>query len=164
MNTKVKVTADPAGNVVILSKNNPEWGHIRVEQERLVTDDRGFARVKKITALIPGLVSDLKKIGWKAGQEVEGRIIFKEQLTPFNTKEPERDYKMAGKTGIPCCIDGEPIYRKTFYKEDSNAKDVQILDANGDVALHTNGDAIKAAYKALAENADAEAQGNLGTM
>jgi hypothetical protein len=164
MNKKVRVTADEAGNVVIPSKNNTEWGHIRLEQERMVTDDRGFARIKKITALMPGLVSDLTRLGWKAGQEVEGKIIFREQLTPFNTKEPERDYKMAGKTNIPCCIHGEPIYRKTFYKEDANAKDVHILDANGEIVLHTNGDAIRAAYKAMAEKATTETEGGLGTM
>ena len=34
MNSKVKVTADELGNVVVISKNNPEWGHIRLEQVR----------------------------------------------------------------------------------------------------------------------------------
>lgn len=166
MNKKVRVTADAAGNVVIPSKNNAEWGHIRVEQERIVTDDRGFGRLRKITALIPGLVKDLKGFGWKAGQEIEGKIIFKEQLTPFNTKDPERDYKMAGKTGIPCCIDGEPIYRKTFYKEDERAKDVQITDADGNVIPHTNGDEIRKAYEELAKTASAagEAGASLGNM
>lgn len=160
MNSKVKVTADAAGNVVVPSKNNPEWGHIRVEQDRMVTDDRGFARKKRVSALIPGLIADLKCYGWKAGQEVEGTIIFKEQLEPFNPKDPERDYKIAGKTGVVCCIDGQPIYRKTFYKEDSRAKDVHILDEDGNPVTHNNGDAIRAAYKELAEkeaNASKEA-------
>lgn len=165
MKKKVRVTADEAGNVVIPSKNNAEWGHIRVEQERIMTDDRGFARLRKISALIPGLVKDLKSFGWKAGQEIGGTIVFKEQLTPFNTKEPARDYKLAGKTGIPCCIDGEPIYRKTFYKEDENAKDVYITDANGNIIQHTNGDAIREAYKKQAEEASgSEAAGNLSNM
>lgn len=164
MNSKVKVTADAAGNVVVPSKNNPDWGHIRVEQERMVTDDRGFARNKKVTALIPGLVVDLKRYGWKAGQEVEGTIIFKEQLKPFNAKEPERDYKIAGKTKVVCCIGGEPIYRKTFYKEDPKAKDIHILDEAGNPVTHDNGDAIRAAYKELAEIEAKTAEPNMGSM
>jgi len=164
MNSKVKVTADPAGNVVIPSKNNSDWGHIRVTQERLLADDRGFVRNKTISALIPGLVVDLKRYGWKKDQEVEGTIIFKEQLTPFNTKEPERDYKVAGKTNVVCCIDGQPIYRKTFYKEDPKAKDVHILDEQGNPVSHNNGDEIKAAYKAITEKEKAAAEQGMDKM
>jgi hypothetical protein len=164
MNSKVKVTADAAGNVVVPSKNNPEWGHIRVEQDRMVTDERGFARRKKVSALIPGLIKDLKHFGFKAGQEIEGTIIFKEQLDAFNPKEPARDYKIAGKTAVVCCIDGQPIYRKTFYKEDAKAKDVHILDEEGNPMSHNNGDAIRAAYAELAEKAGAEAGDSIGTM
>lgn len=151
MKSKVIVAGDAAGNVVIPSQNNPEWGHIKVTQERILTDDRGWARDTTITALIPGAVKTLKRYGWKKGQELDGTIIFKEQLTPFNTKEPERDYKVAGKTKVVCCIDDQPIYRKTFYREDPTAKDVHILDENGNPTSHTNGDVIKAAYKELAE-------------
>lgn len=147
----VKVISDEAKNVVIPSKNNPEWGHIRVEQDRMVIDDNGFARKKRISALIPGLVKDLKAFNWKADELVSGSIIFKEQLKPFNANDPERDYKVAGKTGIVCCIDGEPIYRKTFYSTAINAQDVHILDENGAIMTHNNADAIKAAYKEIAE-------------
>ena len=66
MNSKVKVTADAIGNVVIPSKNNADWGHIRVQQERIVIDERGIARKKTVSALIPGLINDLKSFGWKA--------------------------------------------------------------------------------------------------
>ena len=162
MKSKVKVTGDATGNVVIPSKTNPEWGHIRVEQDRIVTDDRGFARRKKISALIAGTVADLKGFRWKAGQEIEGTIIFREQLTPFNPKDSGRDYKMAGKTGIVCCVYGEPIYRKTFYREDSEAKDVFIIDEHGAVVTHTNGEEIRAAYLKLAEAQETES--NMGNM
>jgi len=151
MDSKVKVTADAAGNPVIVSGNNPEWGHIKVEMDRIVIDDRGFARLKRVTALIPGKVNDLKAFGWKANQEVEGTIFFKEQLTPFNPKEPKRDYKIAGKTGIVCCLDGQPIYRKTFYNRDATTKDVHIVDEQGNVVSHNNGDDIRAAYAELKE-------------
>lgn len=140
--SKVRVTADAAGMVIIPSKNNPEWAHIRVVQDRMIVDENGFARKKTLSALIIGLVEDLKCYGWKKDQEIEGRVMFKERLEPFNTKEPDRDYKKAGKTGIVCCQDGQPIYRKNFYGL-ANATDVCVE--------HTNGDNIKAAYARLKE-------------
>lgn len=138
MDSKVKVTADETGAVIIVSKNNPEWAHIRVEQSRIVIDDNGFARRKVISALVHGTVEDLKSFNWTKGKELEGKVIFKESLDPFNVKEPERDYKVAGKTGIVCCQDGQPIYRKTFYTLNGNADDVSVA--------HTNIEDIRAAY------------------
>lgn len=139
MNSKVKVTADEVtGNVVVISKNNPDWAHIRVEQSRVVIDDNGFARKKTISALVHGTVEDLKSFGWKANQELPGKIIFKESLEPFNLNQPERDYKIAGKTGIVCCQDGQPIYRKTFYTLNTNAEDISVA--------HNNVEDIRAAY------------------
>jgi hypothetical protein len=164
MNSKVKVTADAAGNVVTPSKTNPEWGHIRVEQAKIVIDERGFARKKVISALIPGTIKDLKSFGWKANQEIEGTVIFKEQLTPFNPKEAERDYKVAGKTDVVCCIDGQPIYRKTFFKTESNAKDICIMDEQGNPVTHDNGEAIRAAYLAISEKEASEANTNIDLM
>lgn len=143
MNSKVKVTADELGNVVVISKNNPDWAHIRVEQSRVVIDDNGFARKKTISALVHGTVEDLRSFGWKANQELAGKIIFKESLEPFNLNDPNRDYKIAGKTGIVCCLDGQPIYRKTFYTLNNNAEDVAIQ--------HNNVEDIKAAYAKDAE-------------
>jgi hypothetical protein len=144
--SKVKVTADEAGNVIIVSKNNPEWAHIRLEQWRIIVDDNGFARRKPITALLHGKTEDLKSFGWKENQELAGKIIFKESLDPFNVKEPERDYKIAGKTKVICCQDGQPIYRKTFYSLKSNAEDVSVV--------HTNIEDIRAAYASEKEEKD----------
>lgn len=138
MDSKVKVTADDAGNVVIVSKNNPEWAHIRVEQNRIVVDDNGFARRKTISALVHGTVEDLKSFGWRKDQELPGKVIFKESLEPFNASDPDRDYKIAGKTKVVCCQDGQPIYRKTFYTTNMAAEDISVP--------HDNGDAIKEAY------------------
>jgi hypothetical protein len=143
MNSKVKVTADETGSVIVVSKNNPEWAHIRVEQSRIVIDDNGFARRKTISALVHGTVEDLKSFGWTKGQELPGKIIFKESLEPFNVNQPERDYKVAGKTGIVCCQDGQPIYRKTFYTLNTSAEDVSVA--------HTNIEDIRAAYAEGAE-------------
>lgn len=146
----VQVTADN-GNVVQPSKVNAKWGYIRVKQTRVVVDEQGFGRLQPVSALIHGLVKDLNRFGWKKDQALKGTIIFKEQLIPFNKKEPSRDYKIAGKSGIVCCIDGSPIYRKTFYTSDPNAQDVFILDENGNRVYHTNGDEIRLAYQDLAD-------------
>ena len=155
MNSKVKVTADKTtGAVIVVSKNNSEWAHIRVEQSRMVIDDNGFARVRTISALVHGTVEDLKAFGWKKDQELEaGKIIFKESLEPFNLTQPERDYKIAGKTGIVCCQDGQPIYRKTFYTLNSKAEDVAVA--------HNNVDAIRAAY---AEDAEVKDENNIAGL
>lgn len=132
MNSKVRVSGTAAGNVVVVSENNPEWGYIRVEQNRITVDDNGFAKNKLISALVYGTVKDLKSFGWTKGQEIGGIIIAKDQLTPFNKTNPERDHKVAGKTGIICTVGGSPIYRKTFYKQDETAKDVYIQHDNAD--------------------------------
>jgi len=149
MNSKVKVTAEEVtGNVVVVSKNNPEWGHIRVEQSRTMIDDNGFARKRNISALIHGTVEDLKSFKWVNGQEVPGKIIAKESLEPFNYNQAERDYKIAGKTGIVCCQDGQPIYRKTFYTLNSSAEDVLVA--------HNNIEDIRAAYSTSNEEVSSD--------
>lgn len=141
--SKVIVTADAAGNVITVSKKNAEWGHIRVSQKRMVVDANGFARPTTLSALIIGKIEDLKGFGYVKNQEIEGKVIFIDRMDPFNTDEPERDYKRAGKTGIICCIDGKPIYRKNFYKQDAESLDIALE--------HTNGEDIKAAYAEMKE-------------
>ena len=59
MNSKVKVTADAAGNVIVQSVNNPEFGYIRVEQEKVLFSDSGFMERKVISALVHGQLKDL---------------------------------------------------------------------------------------------------------
>jgi len=148
MKPTVVVTGDAAGNTIIPSKDNAEYGYIRVEQKRVIIDERGWARKKTVSALIPGTIADLKEIGWAAGEFIEGKVQILESLTPFNKKDPERDYKIAGKTGIVCCLDGNPIYRKTLYNPNPDAKDETIQ--------HNNTEAIKAKYKELEAAASEE--------
>jgi hypothetical protein len=88
MNSKVTVTADAAGNVVVPSMNNPEYGYVRVEQVKTIFDDKGFVARKPISAIINGTVSDLKSLGWTKNQVLDGKIIIKESTTPFSTKNP----------------------------------------------------------------------------
>lgn len=151
---KVTVTASESGSVINVSENNPDYGYIRVEQKKATFDKNGWARVRMVSALIPGTTEDLKALGWTAGMQLEGTIYATEQLEPFNAEDPEKDYKIAGDTGIVCCLDGQPIYRRSFYSSDPSKTDTLIS--------HNNGDAIKEAYaKSLAE-ADSDEDVSLG--
>lgn len=144
---KVTVTADPSGQAISVSKDSPNYGFVRVSQTRTIVDDRGWIRAKDVAALILGSVEDLKKAGFQSGQELEGKIVIKESLTPFNKKNPEKDLKVAGNTKITCMVGNKPIYRKAFYSQDAETKDVLVA--------HTNVEAIRAAYAAsLTEKAD----------
>ncbi len=139
---KTVVTSNEAGKVVIASENNPEFGYIRVTQKREVFDETtGFVSVKEIGALVLGTVVDLDSLGWRKGQFLDGKIIIKEQLKPFNTKNAERDYKVAGETGIICCVDGQPIYARKVYTANPKAEDVRVQ--------HNNVDEIREAFSVL---------------
>jgi hypothetical protein len=135
--SKVIVVANENGEVVQKSENNSEYGHIRVEQSRSIIDDRGWLSRKKLVALIPGKVQDLEDADYRDGQELEGKIVVKESIEPFNVKYPERDLKYAGTTGIICKSENNPIYRKAIYTLDMTATD--------ELVEHTNGNEIRKA-------------------
>lgn len=140
MNTKVRVISDKNGNVVNVSQNNPEYGYIRVEQNAFQLNNEGWLRIIKKSALIKGKVEDLIECKYKDGDEIGGKIIIVESLTPFNSENPDRDLKIAGSTGVICRIDDQPIYRQTFLTFDENAQD--------ELLLHTNRDEIKEVMQA----------------
>jgi hypothetical protein len=116
MNSKVKVAANATtGAIVNVSENNPDYAYIRLEQTKAIVDDNGFLKNRTISALLQGDTQDLRDLAWFDGQEVSGKICIKESLEPFNSKNPERDLKKAGDTGIVCSVEGSPIYRKTTW-------------------------------------------------
>lgn len=142
MNSKVKVVADATtGAVIVQSENNPSYGYVRLEQTRVMIDDNGFVKPRKISALLQGEVENLQGLGLFAGQELPGNILTFESLEPFNKKNPERDLKIAGETGIVCTKEGQPIYRKTRYSANPNETD-------GAPIKHDNVDELRAAYAA----------------
>jgi len=153
MKSNVVVTADKAGNVISVSKNNPEWGHIRVEQTRMEIDENGFARTNTYSALIPGEVKRLVAFGFIAGQVLPGTVYVKERTKPFDALNPERDLKIAGKTGIICKIGAESIYRKNFYHEDP-AKLDETVEHTNKAEITAAYEASKAASKAIAPNTE----------
>lgn len=148
MNSKVTVLAEETtGAVVNVSVNNPTYGYIRVQQVRTMIDDNGFLRRKPVSALIAGTVTELTESGFYAGQQLDGKIVVEEALSPFNEKTPERDLKIAGETGIVCTIGGLPIYRRTKFSFANNAEDMLIK--------HDNIEQLKAAYSAQKANTSA---------
>lgn len=146
MSSKVVVVADATTNAVInTSTNNPEFGYIRVEQSVNQYDDNGFLRRKKLSAIISAPLADLQEAGYYGGQLLDGKIIIQESTTPFNEKNPERDLKVAGSTGIVCRIEGKPIYRRTLYTEKENLKDTTLA--------HDNVEELRVAYDSAKKSA-----------
>jgi len=82
--------------------------------------------------------------GYYAGQELPGRVVIKESLTPFNATEPNRDLKIAGASGVVCTVNGQPIYRKTIYTEVASVEETLIA--------HDNIDEIRAANQRVTSN------------
>jgi len=146
MNTKVIVTADENGNVIGVSKNNPEFGYIRVEQTAPMVTDKGWLKISKRSSLIKGRVEDLQVLNYTAGQVLPGTIVVKESLMPFNTENPDRDLKIAGETGVVCRIDDQPIYRQTFYTTNPNSYDELITHDNTEEIRE-----VQAAQKAMSK-------------
>jgi len=127
MDSKVTVVADDTGGVIHQSQNNPDYGYVKLIQTRNVIDeDSGFLRRQEISTLLHGRIDHLQLMNYTAGQELQGNIIIKESMEPFNTKVPEYDIKRAGKTGIVCTVNGKPIYRKTAYSLKHDAEDIKI--------------------------------------
>jgi len=137
MQKKVEVLADDMGNVVRLSKNNPEFGYIRLGYKDVSIGKGGWLKPRNLTTLIMGQTEQLTAYAKNLGKTLPGKIIAIESLEPFNNTNPDRDLKYAGDTGIICCLDGQPIYRKTEYTYDVDALDTLVA--------HNNGDAIRAA-------------------
>lgn len=138
MNSKVTVVADPTTGAVINKSSNPEYGYVKLAQPRTTIDDNGFLRKTVLTALIQAPVDILQEMGYYAGQQLDGKIIIKESLTPFNKKDPSRDLKVAGRSGIVCTVDGNPIYRKTVFAQSASAMDITIE--------HDNREELRQAY------------------
>ena len=126
---KVKVVADEFGNVIRVSQNNPEYGFVRVEQDAVEVSN-GWVRRKVRSSIVPGLVADLKAIGWKANEELSGKITVKESLDPIMESNPDFGVKRAGQDGPVCLFEDQAIYRRTYYTLDTEDQDVFIQHTN----------------------------------
>lgn len=131
--TPVYVVGDENGSVITLSSNNPEYGWITLRQDQMLIHN-GWLQNKSLSTIIMGKSVDLEKMNLAEGQVLEGCIYVKEQLEPFSSED--RDVKVAGSTGIVCSVNGQPIYRKTFYSK-------QHVDST--FIQHDNADEIRQA-------------------
>jgi hypothetical protein len=131
MESNVYVVGDPITKaVVVQSKNNPDYGYVKVVQSRAMVGSDGFYRKIEVPALVHGYVSDLKHAGYYAGQQLSGRVVIKESLVPFNKESSEKDLKIAGDSGVVCSVNGSPIYRKTIYTEVASVEETLIAHDN----------------------------------
>jgi len=145
-NGKVTIVPDENNNVIRVSKNNPEFGHVRLIQEKVGFGSQGWVKRSTRSTLIHGTVEDLQATGLANRKELPGHIVIREQFEPFSANNPDRDLKIAGDTGIVCIgtntdtgeIDA-PIYRKTFYSMDSDEQDTLITHTNGNAIREANG-------------------------
>jgi len=147
MQSKVNILADDMGNVIRQSSNNSEYGYVRLQQDRVTFGNNGWVKKSNVSTLLHGKLEDLQSLNLEAGGTLPGKLIIRESLEPFSKNDPDRDMKYAGETGIVCCVDGQPIYRKTFYVVDQTAEDVLIAHNNGDAIREANGTATTAKIK-----------------
>jgi hypothetical protein len=156
--SKVTVAPDEQGNAIRVSKNNPEYGHVRIVQNSVQFNAQGWVNKKQLSTLIHGTVEDLNDLEFKANMELDGNIIVREQLTAFNQNDPSRDLKIAGETGIVCKgVDQETgevkeIYRKSFYDPTGLQKSNIIPHINGDEIREANGTETKSKKKTLSQS------------
>ena len=134
-NFNVTVSPTATGAVIQLSRKNPEYGYIKVEQTVPVMGANSWVRSQTRTALIKGTVEELQALSYKALQALPGRIVVKESLIPIRQDDSLYGLKIAGETGVVCRVDDQPIYRQTIYTTDKSVKDELIQ--------HTNSDEIK---------------------
>tara|TARA_R110002051_G_scaffold294404_1_gene359686 strand:- start:7468 stop:8043 length:576 start_codon:yes stop_codon:yes gene_type:complete len=139
MQNLVNIIADDMGNVVRQSSTNSEFGYVRLQQRRITFGVNGWVKSSNVSTLIHGKLEDLQEMKLNANETLAGKIIIKEQLDSFSTSDPDRDYKYAGDTGIVCCVDGQPIYRKTFFVPDTTAEDVLLAHTNSADIREANG-------------------------
>ena len=130
--SKVTIVGDVNGNVITQSSNSPEYGWIRLEQNVVQINERGWLKVAKRSTILKGKITDLQAAAYKAGDKLPGKIVVVESLIPFNQESPDRNLKIAGNTGIVCRVDDQPIYRDTFYTTNPEAYDELIQHTNSD--------------------------------
>ena len=73
MNTNssnVRISPDEQGNAIRVSKNNPEYAHMRITQERVDFTSNGWVNRKVFSTLIHGKTEDLTEMGFKANEEL----------------------------------------------------------------------------------------------
>lgn len=137
MKNQISIVPNDLGAKIRVSKNNPEYAHVLLRQDKSFIGTNGWVKKNTLHTLLHGKLEDLQEIGIADMSSLPGQIVVKESHTPFNASNPDADLKYAGKTGIICCAHGEPIYRKSFYDA--------ACTMNDELIAHTNGSDIREA-------------------
>jgi len=117
-------------NKELSKKDGKEYGWYIVRS--LVLDNSGGVTTVKQRSAIKSISREAFNAAtamglMKAGDDLNGQIIFKEALAPFF---PGQSPKTAGKDGTVCTKGGLPIYRQYFFVEDQTATDEAIAHDN----------------------------------
>lgn len=154
MYSKVTTLPDANGLVVRQSPNNPEYGYVVLKQTRTMIQTNpnnpksvGWLQTKNVTTLIKGKVDELQAMNFTKDTVLPGKIVIRESTTPFSEENPDQHLKIAGATGIICCIQGQPIYKMTYYTTDENEVDELVQHDNVEeiraANTLTNGETLK---------------------
>tara|TARA_R110000744_G_scaffold235501_1_gene353185 strand:- start:713 stop:1300 length:588 start_codon:yes stop_codon:yes gene_type:complete len=141
----VVIMPDEHGNKIRVSNNNPDYGHIRLQQNATFIGSNNFVKTQNRSTLVHGKVEELQEAGFADMESLTGQLVIKEQINVFSSKDSDRDLKMAGDTGIICkAVDMEtgeivPIYRKTFFTSDMTMTDILVSHVNSDEIREANG-------------------------
>ena len=73
MQSKVIVSANAEGNVISTSAVNPEYGFVRLQQQRVTFTNSGWVQTRNLSTLLHGRVDELQTLGLKANQEMQGK-------------------------------------------------------------------------------------------
>jgi hypothetical protein len=161
---QVTIVPNENGAKIRISKNNSDYGHVLLKQEKTIIGSNGWVKTTRLHALLHGEVDDLQTIGIKKMKYLPGQIIVKESTTPFNEKNPDMDLKFAGKSGVICCKDGEPIYRRALYDASMTETDEFISHTNGDDIRTANQENTEKALKANTDFLEPDNQVELTDM
>ncbi len=131
-NKPVTIVKDDMGNTIRVSKRNAEYAHVRLTQEKTMINN-GWINVKTISTLIHGKTEELIASGIKKYKKLPGNIVVQESFDG-----DERNLKLAGKTDVVCCLDGQPIYRTTKYDATGMLEDALIAHNNGQALREAN--------------------------
>ena len=103
---KVQIVPDELGNVVRQSKNNSEYGYVRLQQDRVTYSNGGWLKRSNVSTLLHGKVEDFDAIGIKdnhtlAGANIkiwEDREIKKKDLALYTFPSDKEIKKWGGRS------------------------------------------------------------------
>ena len=130
---EVTVTKRQGKDVVVKARNNNAY--IRLTQKVVISEvnkqkGTSITKIENRSALLFGDYNELTSMNYKEGDTIPGKIIVIESTTPFDERNPAKDYKIAGETGVVCTYQGQPIYRRNIFTTNINLNDILVQHDN----------------------------------